>query len=140
MLPTTPQRLQVLMILTKSKFKSEKCITHTFSSHNSNWSSSVLSPKNCIHFLPPFFIYTAASRPFHYVCFCLKQSFPTIQRIHISDTFTYNTKQLSSDIFLSLHPHSNWSLKENLTLLFLKASCFISRSGLCKYCSLSLLI
>ena len=44
-------RLQTLMTLSKSKFKSENWITHAFLSHNSNWFSCFLSPKDFLHSL-----------------------------------------------------------------------------------------
>lgn len=61
--------------------RGRNCPTYTLASLNSNWSQPSFS-KNP-HPLPPSpFLYTAASRPFHYVLY------PTIQRIWISDTFT----------------------------------------------------
>jgi len=123
------------MILSESKFKSENCVTHTLSSHNSNWSSSSLHLQKTAStsFLPR--LYTAAIMS----ALAWNKIFLLSKEYKFQVPLPYDTKQLSFDPFLSLYPHSNLSLKENLTLLFLKASCFILQSGLDK-CSLSFLI
>lgn len=88
-------RFQTLMIMSEYKFKSENCIAHAFSSHNSNWFSCLLSPKYCSHFLPLPSFTTAASGSRHHVHFCLKQRFPIIQRLQNPDAFIVSFKKPS---------------------------------------------
>lgn len=134
-------RLQTLMTLSQSKFKGENCITNTFLFHNLNWSSCLSSPKNCSYFLPPPSVYTAASRPFHYVHSCLKQFFhyPKNTRPTYLDHIRQNDPHLTF-VYFSAFSFTAPSVKREPQgkpncLLFSKASSFILQSGLCECCS-----
>lgn len=51
------------MSLSESKCKNENCVSHTLSSHNSNWPCCLLYPKNCSHFLHPLSPHFLMSAP-----------------------------------------------------------------------------
>lgn len=127
-------KFQTLMTMSEYKFKSENCIAHAVSSHNSYWFSCLLSPKYCSHFLPLPSVSIAASGPCHHVHSCLKQRFPIIQRLQSPDAFIVSFKKLSYltlayfSAFSFIIPSFKWESQGQANLC-LKISCFILQIG-----------
>lgn len=130
-LSAPPRRLHGLMISSESKPKREK-LSNTYAriSQFKLVSTLFLQKPTSTSSLP-----LSTLQP---VGHSIMSGVPLSKEYESRIPLPYGAKQVSSDPFLSLHLHSKLSLKETRTLLFLEASCFLSRPGLPKCCSRSL--